>query len=158
MSYESETALYLIARGGGWNWTFSGSACYINLRVRSVVGNSGFRVVKDVEPSDRGGRGGCWGTDSDFLSSSLRGGDYPSVESDINGFRVVKDVKPLDCVYRGGSWFSPAVNCRSASTAGWRCSQSRRGWNSRSIRSGYSPSYRSIDLGFRVVKEINNDK
>ena len=102
--------------------------------------------------------GGGWLSTAAICRSAYRFRGGPSLRDDDVGFRVVKKVKPLDCVYRGGSWFSPAVNCRSASTAGWRCSQSRRGWNSRSIRSGYSPSYRSIDLGFRVVKEINNDK
>ncbi len=78
-------------RGGGWDSTDWNCRSVILTAVRTPRCD-GFRVVKEVDPLDRGLRGGTWCGRSGFLSSSVRSVGFPAFKSSIGGFRVVKEV------------------------------------------------------------------
>ncbi len=80
-------------RGGGWGSTDGNCrSAYRYGYLPSSRFNFGFRVVKEVDPLDRGLRGGTWCGRSGFLSSSVRSVGFPAFKSSIGGFRVVKEV------------------------------------------------------------------
>jgi len=56
-----------------------------------VVKDSGLRVVKEVEPSLRTLRGGCWISYAENCRSEYLGRFRPSLRDCSRGFRVVKE-------------------------------------------------------------------
>ena len=92
-------------------------------------------------------RGGSWINFAVRLRSALRYYGSPSLRYCALGFRLVRTSRNVDPkgpesgssrVFRGGGWADLAVYCRSA------------------YRSGNSPSWRNLDLGFRLVRTSRN--
>ena len=80
-----------ILRGCCWGSTRLSSADRFSINPRNKYDSGGFRVVKDVEPSLRVYRGGCWYLTAGFCRSAYRSRGNPSYRSDYDGFRVVKE-------------------------------------------------------------------
>ncbi len=80
-------------------------------------------------------RGGCWyGVASYALHGAIRVHLDPSDRRDYRGFRLVEEVEEWMRVDRGGCWFDSPAFARAA------------------FRYWYTPSFRYLYLGFRLVE------